>query len=160
MDDLIAFIRARLDEDERDARERRGVWPEPGVDEHANVWLHVHGNGNAVVVKYLPGEIDNGDTAALRGWTRPTGAGWSRGRVLREVEAKRKILDLHQPGMPIDMSDAGGFVVCVSCGPSGNDPGLYMFGEPASLYPCDTVRAFASAWSDHPDYREEWRPVG
>lgn len=57
-----------------------------------------------------------------------------RERMLREVEAKRRILDLHQ---------RGAFPDCREC---GND------------YPCVTVRLLALMYADHPDYDEEWRP--
>jgi hypothetical protein len=127
MDDLIAFIRARLDEDEQIARE---------ADNRESDWWW----GPAA------------ESPAERHIAR-----YDPARVLREVEAKRKSLGLHRPGAPADMADAGTLVVCVSCGPSGNDPDLYMIDEQASLYPCDTVRLLALPWSDHPDYREEWR---
>ena len=59
-------------------------------------------------------------------------------RVLREVEAGRKILALHQaePGQHPDF-----------CG--------YDLHE----LPCLTLRLLAAIWSDHPDYHESWRPL-
>jgi hypothetical protein len=63
-------------------------------------------------------------------------ARWDPARVLREVEAKRKILTLHsaEPGQHPDF-----------CG--HDKRGL----------PCPTVRALAAVHSDQPNYNPEWR---
>jgi hypothetical protein len=69
---------------------------------------------------------------------------WQPIRVLREVEAKRRIVTLH--------SD---WHVCVS----GRGPGAtdYVGNEDDSWgEPCPTLRALASMYSEHPHYREEW----
>jgi len=59
-------------------------------------------------------------------------------RVLRECEAKRRIVGAHeQHPMQVD-----GF--CRSCGITDG--------------PCATLRALALPYADHPDYRQEWRP--
>jgi len=50
-------------------------------------------------------------------------------RVLAEVDAKRRILERHS-----------------SCDDTS-------FGEP-----CEDLRLLALPYSDHPDYRQEWRP--
>lgn len=56
-------------------------------------------------------------------------------RVLAECEAKRRIVERH------DVVDAAGG--CAFC------------GEPA---PCEHLRILTLPHSDHPDYRDEWRP--
>lgn len=61
-------------------------------------------------------------------------------RVLRETGAGRKILELHLPGEP----DEYGRIRCQRCDESG--------------YPCSTLRAQGAVFSDHPAYRDEWRP--
>jgi hypothetical protein len=73
------------------------------------------------LVEFLRARLDEDEVAA---------------RVLREVEAKRRILELHRPDDP-DRPE------CVTCGPR---------------WPCRTVEALTSAYADHPDYHEEWRP--
>jgi hypothetical protein len=63
-------------------------------------------------------------------------------RVLAECEAKRRIVEEHP--------DYGGYgESCARCAESSID---------LAPWPCPTLRALASVWSDHPDYREEWRP--
>lgn len=58
-------------------------------------------------------------------------------RVLAECEAKRLIVDLHTP---VD-DEADGW--CNRCDGDG--------------WPCGTMAALASVYSDHPDYDEAWR---
>jgi hypothetical protein len=68
-------------------------------------------------------------------------------RVLREVEAKRAILALHEPLL----SSYGEPSVCRSCWPQpwiGTHP----------LAPCPTMRNLAAVYSDHPDYDPSWAP--
>ena len=63
-------------------------------------------------------------------------------RVLREVEAKQQMLDEHhQASLPngIDLDE------CNTCG-GANEP-----------WPCPTLRLLARPYSDHPQFREEWR---
>ena len=58
-------------------------------------------------------------------------------RLLADIAAKRRIVELHRRNVEADD--------CWSC------------GWVKSL-PCDTVRALALPYADHPDYRQEWRP--
>ncbi len=69
-------------------------------------------------------------------------------RVLREVEAKRKILALHRPDL-WNADDEPEAVHCVEC---TTDDDLYK----PQMYPCQTVRALAAMWSDHHDYDPDW----
>lgn len=69
-------------------------------------------------------------------------------RVLREVEAKRKILAEHEPqpwGEPHPE---------LSRCPAHGDETSGWWTE----WPCVEVRALAAVWSDHPDYDEAWKP--
>ena len=54
-------------------------------------------------------------------------------RVVRDLESKRAIVE-----------DAAGM--------------LHMFEGPYEAYATIMLRHLATAYSDHPDYREEWRP--
>lgn len=64
-------------------------------------------------------------------------------RVMAEVEAKRRIVEIHREGDP-DKD----WRFCEQC---SEDERL----EP---FPCATVRLLALPYADHPDCREEWRP--
>ncbi|MGZ4516398.1 MAG: DUF6221 family protein [Mycobacteriaceae bacterium] len=57
----------------------------------------------------------------------------TRARVLAQCAAMREIVECHQEIL----------TVCQGCA--------------TARYPCRTLRALASIWSDHPDWREEWR---
>jgi len=84
--------------------------------------------------------------------TRPDFAQMSR-HMLADIEAKRRIVELHQPieeAYPA-RSYPGGVrpLCCDNCSAGGEYPGGW---------PCETMAALASVYADHPDYREEWRP--
>ena len=146
-DDLVAFIRAQFDEDERTARARRGVFPSPGVDNDGAVWLHVRPGGNAVIVRYRDPVAGYDDMAKLRDWA-DVEHGWTQERVLREIDAKRQLLDEHH-----DMND-GDCATCVD--------GQWGYpthgGSTPQRFPCRTLRLLALPYADRSGYREEWRP--
>lgn len=106
MQDLLTFLNARLDEDERVALGARGrTWtPEDlagGITEfHSGTFEHIARHDPA--------------------------------RVLREVEAKRRIIGL-----------------CVGT-LEDEDYGLVLAQE--------VLQRLALPYAEHPDYREEWRP--
>lgn len=63
-------------------------------------------------------------------------------RVLAECEAQRRIVDIHYDS-PVDDDEYGWIHLCGACSPEA--------------WPCATLRALASVYADHEDYREEWR---
>jgi hypothetical protein len=65
---------------------------------------------------------------------RATGVHLGPDRALAELEAKRRIIELH-PEM---------LEWCVECAHES--------------HPCRTLRALALPFADHPDYDEAWRP--
>ncbi|MGW1595264.1 DUF6221 family protein [Streptomyces sp. NPDC002343] len=79
-------------------------------------------------------------------WTaRPPQEPWDPARVLREIDAKRRIVELHGPA---DTEYADG-PVCTTC---DDLRGV----EPA--YPCRTLRLLLLPYADRPGYSDEWRP--
>lgn len=108
MSDIVAFIRARLDEDQRDFED--------------------------VIEIYHPSE----SASALK--NSDENYEWCR-RMLRGVNAKRRMLALHAQGheCPSEVTD-----------PYPNMAGYYD-GD------CPTILAMASEWSGHEAYREEWK---
>jgi hypothetical protein len=68
-------------------------------------------------------------------------------RVLREVEAKRRILDRHQLGSWRSHVLDADVVTCQAC------------GTPDDEWPCPDLRLLAMPYADHPDYQPEWAPV-
>jgi len=138
MDDLVQFLRARLDEDEQ-AIEAPETWTE--FDETQGT--------RRVDVDHSFERV----TACTRAWRGVHIARHDPARVLREVEAKRQVLKLHER---VTLRAGGGAqyfdttTVCRSCEPS------YQF--PELSWPCATLRLFALPYADHPDYQETWKP--
>lgn len=82
-------------------------------------------------------------------------------RRVREVEAKRRIVAEHPEfaerarpsGLEVLNPRESSATFCEACG----DP--YFWDQtPPVEWPCPTLRALASVYADHPDYRDEWRP--
>ncbi|MFC9247766.1 DUF6221 family protein [Streptomyces sp. NPDC057136] len=133
MDDLVQFLRDRLDEGEAVARAAtQGDW----------VWSREFVTPPGYHHRTI-GPLEPGDAAHI--------ARHDPARVLREVEAKREILRWHStPHTVVDgfCADEGGPCThrgeaeCTLCGGTG----------------CPTLRLLALPYADHPDYQETWRP--
>jgi hypothetical protein len=140
-DDLAAFLRSRLDEDEQIAR---------AVQDGSAPW-----DGQWVADPPHALRTRNGHVLAFSTWTtdgrnlpidlKPgTVNHWARhdpARVLAEVDAKRRIIKAHpwrrEPDWPSGRQ-------CRQC---------------ATEHPCNTLRLLALPEAGHPDYRPEWAPV-
>lgn len=142
MDDLITFLRARLDEIEARVRALpEGPWEWRSIDESGPAFDELVGpTGESV--------LSSSDTEGYCSWiTRhETFDAYLQdvqpARVLAEADAKRRVVALHEAA---DHEYAEG-PVCLSCDQGGPLP-----------YPCPTVRLLALPYADHPDYREEWK---
>ena len=127
MTTITEFLMARIDEDEKAAREAtEGPW-ERTIDEHGpdetdvGVWSDT---ANRYPVETLVvGNLNHMADAAHIARHHPA-------RVLSECRAKRSLVDSH----------------------SGCDDVSY--GDAST---CPVVRALASVYADHPDFRQEWR---
>lgn len=73
----------------------------------------------------------------------------SAARFLAECEAKRRIVAQHRLS-PDPEPDDDWLGICTMCTDTGPE---------AQGWPCDTLKALASVYAEHPDYREEWRPA-
>jgi hypothetical protein len=119
--DLIEFLGARLGEDEAAAR-ACDMWPAPWSSEP---------NGSGWTVQSWKSGVP---AVAHCEWSRPARhiARWDPARVLAEVEAKRRVIEL------LDVSQ---------------DPAM-----PAEAWILVTriAEAMACAWADHPDFDPAW----
>lgn len=126
MTDLVEFLRVRLRDDEQVARfveDGPGEVPRRGLDP---MRISIEGE-----VRFAHLTVDPA-------------------RVLREVEAKRRIIELHPHAhWPVKVGPP--HLYCETCdvedGMIGGD-GCYR----------STLRLLALPFADHPDYREEWKP--
>lgn len=132
MVDLIAFLRARLDERERAAHAATpGPWSS-GVDNVGDPYID-GANGHLIAdLPFCHGQDDRRELDAVHI------ASHDPAYVLADVAAKRRIVALCQ----VDFNDDGQ-PIC-----------LGGYGE---AY-WDVVRLLALPYADHPDYRQEWRP--
>lgn len=153
MNDLVQFLRDRLDEDdELAATASPGPWH---VDAEADEVLAV----DDIVV--AEGFALSGQQ--LRATTRHI-ARHDPARVFREVEAKRQLLadvlaDQHF------RNEEDHWYSCAALTDDQGDP--LCFDDTRAPGPCDCgrddrvarrLRLLAVPYADHPDYREDWRP--
>jgi len=161
MDELAAFVDARLAEDETAAR--LAIW---SSDDDAATWTAGSRGPYEVAGRTHEKEwyvVDGYDEGVI-GTVRPQAAAdeavaehiarYDPARALREVEAGRRILARHvhvpstTPWTGPDGTDFG----CRECGYEDD------YGTIAPTGWCDDLRDLLYRWADHPDYRQEWRP--
>lgn len=135
MDDLVAFLRARLEEDEAEDWHRRACQTHTKMPANAPL---LFGPGAPLTCNCPVPE-----------------------RLMAEVDAKRKIVDAYlpagqdpHPGLPCinyEGQDPAAY--------SGYDSCERHIAANARLLRSDYVlRLLALPYTDHPDYSEEWRP--
>jgi len=125
---LADFLRARLGEDEAKARaDLASAW--------AGHMLGLVGWRDAPVHIYEAAQAH-----AIR----------EAQDVLADVEAKRRIMDLHRP----DPTDDGS----VECGFCSFHEQYEGFNDVREEWPCEHLRLLALPYAQHPEYRDEWRP--
>lgn len=170
-DDMIAFYRARLDEEELWAIEasRRGS----GAAVPGGVHWQWEDSETDEVVTLDPGQSEYAFGVSLRSrevWPThsvgelpqfaismaeevPTAVGGyiarhDPARTLKRIEQARKILDDHA-----EVND-GSCGTCVDGGWGYPTHG----GSSPQRYPCRTLRLAVEVYDDHPEYQESWRP--
>ncbi|NKR75810.1 hypothetical protein GS492_25035 [Rhodococcus hoagii] len=126
-DDIVTFLRARLDEDGEAARDAAG-WDPTGSVRDTGLWRR---EGINSVTDSSDRLVLYGDGPAPYGAQAEHIARHDPARVLREVEAKRRILDLAG-----EISRSG--------------------AEFAEQDYRTVTRALAAVYSDHPDYQPHW----
>lgn len=132
MDDLIAFLRARLDEDERVLRAAEGGhWEVSTIDGTSEIRETVTRLG---VVYSFSGGCTDPDTAGHIVRHDPV-------HVLRDIESKRRIIRECWAAVERDRMHSG-------WRPRQTEYDLAAY----------TLRLLALPYADHPDYRKEWRP--
>lgn len=107
---LADFLTQRLDEDEAVARAVEWAEDDWPIVVNEWVWPH-HFSAAAHIARHDPA------------------------RVLADVAAKRKIVEMHHPIDPCDAHD----------------------GATQKTVNCDTLRALASMYADHPEFDPAWR---
>ncbi|MGW9401456.1 DUF6221 family protein [Streptomyces sp. NPDC055642] len=138
MDDLVRWLSAQLDEDERTARatawsastQTDNPWnaqPPRHEGEGWTVWAKV---GRFLMFR----DLEEADARHI--------AEHDPARVLREIDAKRRVLDWYKQRAAVDSR--------------GEDPDDYENVTGSTLE--TVVQMLALPYADRPGYREEWRP--
>lgn len=131
MTDLVEFLRARLDEDERRARTAEEQWD----DEDA---------------RYEWNDLPEASFAHARHH--------SPDRVLAEVEAKRTRIETYELAIARQRAEQDDYAAWCNNEPHGGSDALN--GPDPKLIPGleYALRCDALPYAEHPDYREEWKP--
>lgn len=165
MSDLVQWIKAQLDEDERIARAATaGPWR--AHDTHLGQYGHaatiLSGDGNDIDLRaWLPSMSNEPWDEKRNVWADAAHiAAHDPARVLREVETVRRIVGLHV--ITVEKADLPPFdsytgernpdeynVTCAICG--------WVSDEPTSA--CLTLRLLALPYADRDSYRPEWAPT-
>lgn len=156
MDDLIAFLRAQLDQDERMAREAPGPEWRAGVerDGEPGHWRGVKADlvlllpdvpipmDHDVGAEVLRAEfVNDGKSAGRRAVDHAVR--WNPERVLAEVETKRRVLGRHSPDLerPSPLGP-----LCRYCSP----------WDAQVSWPCPDIIDLAQLYAGRDGWREEW----
>lgn len=129
-DEFLQWLREQLDDDERTARAATdGPWTTMG-QRVLDPSPPSNRLGIGMAVGHAAASADYNETAEHIARHDPA-------RVLREIEAKRQIVDLHGGNLNIDLT------FCSHC---------------EHAMPCPTLLMLALPYADRPGYRDEWRP--
>lgn len=131
---IVEFLTARLDERERAAKAT--TKDDVGRGPRSSHWRPREFDADGILV-----------------WTDPDYGGFETSvsihiglhdpaAVLADIAAKRATIALHEGG-PVDLDH---HIACTEC------------RQQPSGYPCRTMRLLASAYADHADYDEGWKP--
>ncbi|MFJ3597916.1 DUF6221 family protein [Streptomyces sp. NPDC090126] len=151
MDDLVQFLRDRYDEDEQAARAVGYERIETGEYMWNSKYLLLQGGKGG----------ESKATAEFDGDLADHIARHDPARVLREVEAKRQLLNDHPieretyPRPASGGKDVGGPHFPFGCATCHAEPDT---GEVHGFGYCLTWKALALPYADHPDYQDNWRP--
>lgn len=140
MDDLVQFLRARLDEDEQIATRAVSPVSDCPPSPKWNALLESVRRGWEIFTdqrRLVVASVGESDARHI--------ARHDPARVLAEVDAKRQILDLHAPEDTADPFDG-----CRTCSWRDYMDVLHV------RWPCPTLRLMLIPYADHPDYRAEW----
>ncbi|MCW2768535.1 MAG: hypothetical protein JWO11_4494 [Nocardioides sp.] len=180
MDDLATWLRAQLDEDERELDEdervarsatqaawwhnRRKQWLGPeafeAYDQTKGEEFVGYGESPFSGCVAATGPADHPQSVADAEHI----ARWHPARVLArvateraEVDAKRRVLDLHRP-VPTGPTWQPGPPQCEHCASLCHSRSGLACESPDAPYPCETVRLVALPFGERDGWREEWRP--
>ncbi|MGW9299610.1 DUF6221 family protein [Streptomyces cyaneofuscatus] len=145
-DALVAFVKARLDDDAQVAREAchdlSGEWTTQDTYPVAVVEDPESGDAFAKAVAFDEGSPSEQQAAHI--------ARQDPARTLREVEAKRQLVGIFEIAVRNEALPHPEHIQGVY------PPAVFISGYRAALE--YTLRCFAALHADHPDYQADWAP--
>jgi len=154
-EDLLEFIEARLRDEESEALAATpGPWR--WVDPGGRYKQALTGADGELVAPIAVGDVypSKYDAAFI--------ARHDPARVLRDIQAKRRLLAEHERVLLHKGAGADHFVTAWVCRTCGGSDASYDDGTPcmrAAKYPCRTLRLLALPFADHPGYDPSWSPA-
>lgn len=152
MTEIYEFLTARYDEVEAAANAAVEVDPAPWVadvvDEGDTGARSEHGFGVVVAADGSPLWDDEGSRTLMM--TAPTArhvAAHDPARVLADISARRKRLDMHRPNTHWEPR----CMVCLS-----DRAGRLSDDWTPDAWPCKTILLDAASYTEHPDYQQKW----
>ena len=153
--DIAGFLKARITEDESlalGAGKESAEW-HATVEETADrdsIYHTVAMSNTGSDIAEMNSIGDDGMYAAEHT------ARWDPARVLAECSAKRAIIELHHPFN--HHGEHGDYAFCTACQwDHGSDEPRTDMGIAEYGHPCQTLRALATIYADHPGFQEAWR---
>lgn len=154
MDDLVAWLTVQLDIDKREQSSRFVDTWKPGdpCTECGRPAEEMTLMSGLPCAEFRPCGHAVFDASRLNRYWQPA----SDARVLREIDAKRRVLARHHAApVPPGSEWAAEFPYCAAHAYPGHD-GSTVY--PVELKDCPELRDLASNYAGRPGYREEWRP--
>ncbi len=151
VEDLVQWLPAQLDQEEQTAR---------NAMEHGNgEWTFVDTQGGDHKVVDSGGYTITGhyDVDAQPWFAEPHIAEWDPARVLREIDAKRQLLDDYEVTARI-RDEAAARIKAAGDHPDPKDLDTWDRAQREAAILEGPVKLAASPLSDRPGFREEWRP--
>lgn len=131
VDDLVRWLGEQLDDDESAALGAKG--------DTDGRWTQDDGPPEDIVLCDKSGKLTMGQHRHI--------ARHDPARVLREIDAKRQLMELHHAEL-IEVTNA-----------DGDERSGYFCAEcDGESFPCRTLRLLALPYADRPGFRAEWRP--
>ncbi|MFJ9573587.1 DUF6221 family protein [Streptomyces bacillaris] len=164
MDDLVQFLRARYDEEHLLAIEAGDGSPARWLYAPELVWngpdgprkavVHFMGSAKAFIAVVDPEHGEDGD------WQGRHIARHDPARVLREVEAKRKIVDEYEQSRAMGKATAANYVAWANNEslphPEADEGTAEKKKQESGLG--RALCLLALPYADHTDYQDAWRP--
>jgi len=164
---LTEFLLARIAEDEAVAREAsRAPWTVGALDIPRGVSVNCNMQDGGASWDFVAAWDFDGPDAENATTDAEHIARHDPARVLAECEAKRRIVELHTKLQEYQDECCSVLVGPFKFVDGPLEAGTDSLGEltirkafaTQEVYGCETMMYLAAVYSDHPDYREEWRP--